>query len=244
MPSLRGPYRRWLVARVLLAETVVLALVFAISAATDEGNVTFFVRLGRVIPLVPLAAAVAVYAVMAGVRKRGEARALESLGVSPRTLSLVCVLAASVLPGLAALSLGSGNVDVRGYFPPPPAAPEIRVVESGFVSADLGVAVTTEGVLSAYVEPANTLHAPPRANLPTHARAAAGLTTLLVGVALSLTSARARRRLVDLVPPLACAAAVLVSFQLAAAGLGSAFLATVPAMALLALELRAYRRAT
>lgn len=223
-----------------------LAIAFAVSVASDEGGLTLFVRLGRIVPLVPLTSAVAAYAVMAGVRARGEATALGSLGVSPREISLVAAFAALVLPTLAAAALASGRVDVEGFFPPPPVAPELRVEDARFVSDDLAVSVAVDGTLAAYA-PRAAGAALGRAaepskirGLPGHARSAAGLTTFLVGAALALAFSRKKKAFGELVPAIACAAAVLVGFQLAAAGRFSAFGASAPALGLLAYEVRAY----
>jgi hypothetical protein len=228
---------------VVMAEIAVFALAFAVSVATDEGGLTLAVRLGRVAPLVPLVAAVAAYAVMSGVRSRGEERALGALGVPPRSLALACALGAWMAPALTAMAITFGHVDVEGFYPPPPSAPEIHDSDGRFVSDDLGAAIADDGAITAYVAKEPHERRTVRLGLPTHARLAAGLTTFLVGVALSLAFAREKKALLDLVPALVCAAAVIVSFQLAAAGRTSAFASLVPALALLAFELRAYLRA-
>ncbi len=238
--SLRGPYRSWLVARVVFANIALISLVFLVSAATDEGNLTLAVRVGRVLPLVPIASAIAVKAVLTGVKSRGEITALGALGASPREIALGCAFAALVAPVLAALAIVTARVDVDGFYPAPPAAPVVApAAGGGFVSGDLGITIDDAGEPHVLTSPAPT--SPPSA-LPLHARAGAALTTLVASLALALAFAREKSRLVLHVPAVAALVLALVAFQLAAAKLLPAFAAAVPMLGLLAIEVRAYLR--
>lgn len=239
--SLRGPYRSWLVARVVFANIALISLVFLVSAATDEGNLTLAVRVGRVLPLVPIASAIAVKVVLAGVKSRGEITALGALGASPREIALACAFAALVAPVLAALAIVTARVDVDGFYPAPPAAPVVAPAAAGggFVSGDLGITIDDAGEPHALTSPAPT--SPPSA-LPLHAPAAAALTTLVASLALALAFAREKSRLVLHVPAVVALVLALVAFQLAAAKLLPAFAAAVPMLGLLAIEVRAYLR--
>ena len=66
----RSAYVRALAARASLGVVVVLVLVFALSAATDEGGLSTIVRVGRVVPLVPACAALSSFVVLRGARAR------------------------------------------------------------------------------------------------------------------------------------------------------------------------------
>lgn len=235
----RGPYRVWLGTRVALANVAILLLALAISAATDEGGVPLASRIGRVLPLVPLASALAVKAVLASAKTRGEIGALAALGTSPHTVATTGVLAALVAPLVAALALLSGRAPVEGFFPAPPAAPRVLVAERGFVSHDLAIAIDERGELS----PLAGAAAPPGADpLPRNARGGAAAAVLVGSLALGLALARERSKSVHHAPAVLLLVAALLAFQLAAARLVSAFAPLAPMLALLLVELRAYRR--
>ena len=239
--ALRGPYCTWLVRRTLVAELVLFLVAFAVSAVTDEGGVPFAARLGRALPLVPVSAALATLVVLLGARRRGEEGALAALGLAPAALSLVCALAATTLPAVAAAAITAGRVDVGGFFPSPPTAPTFRDTGDTFVSEELGVGVKRDGELAPSGVPAK---GPAEHTLPPHAHGAAAATTLLAGFALALSTARGRSSagLGAVLPAGITLVATLVMFQLASAGKIGAPLATLPALALLLFEVLAYRR--
>src|SRR5258705_13615327 len=70
--------------RALVFSGLALALAFLLTAATDEGDVARPVRAGRTWPVIPMCAAVGVWAALAGPRARSERLALEALGRSPQ----------------------------------------------------------------------------------------------------------------------------------------------------------------
>jgi len=236
---LRGPYRSWLLARVALANIALIFLTFLVSAATDEGHLSLSVRVGRVLPLVPIASALAVKLTLAGAKNRGELLALEALGASPRAIALTCVAASLAAPIVASLAMLFAQVDVNGFFPAPPSAPVVLVQGATFASNDLGVVVDDRGALAPL---AAAIPVAAKVALPRHARGAAAAATLLASLALALAFGRERRGLSHAVTGAAVAGA-LVAFQLAAARLVPAFAPLVPLMALLSVEARAYHRA-
>ena len=235
-------YAGWLARRTFVAQVGLFALAFVLGAATDEGNLSFAVRMGRAVPLAPVTAAVATYAVIRGARNRGEERALASLGLSKVALGLVAALAAMLCPLVLAAGILLGRVDVSGFYPEPPSAPSFVDRGETFDSGDLGISVAKDGSITG--KRAEALPPPkPPASLPESARGAAALSTVVVALALSLAAGRAEKMPRSVVPSVAVAAATLVGFQLAAAGQMPAFAVIVPALGLLLVEALAYRRA-
>ncbi len=234
----QNPYLAGLVRQTLVAELVLAVVGFAVSAATDEGGVPLTERLGRVLPLAPVAAALAALLVTRRLRQKGEERALASLGQAPAQLAVVCALAAMALPALAATALAAGRAEVRGFYPTPPAAPVFREGAMGFVSDELGIEVRAGGELVPTAQ-----RAPEAARSPAYARLAASTATLLAGLALALAAARPRASptLAAVLPSLLAVVVTLLLFQLAAAGRISALFAGAPPLALLTFEVFAYR---
>ena len=112
-----------------------LALVFTLalivlSATTDEGNVAWGLRLARVVPLVPVPAAIAHALTVYRARSRGEARALEAVGIEPFSWQRWVALAAllPVLAGALALALG---LDSSGLFPAASSAKACMLLDAG-----------------------------------------------------------------------------------------------------------------
>ncbi len=236
------PYDKRLFGRGLLFTLVALALLGLLSAATDEGGVALLERIGRVLPLVPVAAAMATGLVVAQQRSRGEERALSAMGARPERTSAPAALGASLVALAAALAIGLGPaLPIGGFFPQPPNAPAYRDEGTRFVSTGEGIAVDLEGEIE-IIEKRSEVSLP----LPRGARGSAAITTALSGLALCLAIARTRRenlgRSIAVIS--AFAVATLLAFQLAAASRLTPVASTVPAALVLGATLRSYRRPT
>lgn len=235
--------------RALGAAMVGLAVVWLVTAASDEGQLTVGVRAGRTLPVAPLCSAVGAALALGSARVRGEASALETLGRTPERSALAAALGAALPSILVALVLAfRTDVDVSGFYPTPHRGDAWTTDQGAFVSKTLGVRVAPDGELE-------VLAATSEAEIaPAGGRAAAALATGLAGIALALVTGRVmlrqslldrggrrRRRIVACAEGLACAVATLVAFQAAAARLSPAWLAVVPSLLLLVVAAVRYR---
>lgn len=246
----RSAYVRALAARASLGVVVALVVVFALSAATDEGGLSTLVRVGRVVPLVPACAALSSFVVLRGARERGEIRALAALGLAPKALALVVAASACAVPLVVGAGLGGGLLDVAGFFPSPPEAPALHVVGEAFVATELGVSIAPDGTLAASPRDGAPDGTSPRGRAPAHGGASAGLATAIASLAFALAAAlsgsgasgegRASGRHAV---ALAGAAALVFSYQLVASGRAFVFLPAVAATLLLLFEGSRYVRA-
>lgn len=240
--------------RALGATILALVVVWLVTAASDEGQLTAGARAGRTLPLVPLCGAVGAVLALATPRVRSETRALEALGRSPAE-NAYAAAAGAALPSLvvAALIAVSAAVDVSAFYPRAPRAESFVYVTgvsgAAFVSPTLGVRIEADGEARPI-----EVGAAPGDGLPRGARAAASLATGIAGVALALVAARAalrvslstrrtRRRshVVASIAGLGCAMTTLVAFQAAAARVAPAAVAVVPPALLLGAALVGYR---
>ncbi|MBX3193320.1 MAG: hypothetical protein KF819_40430 [Labilithrix sp.] len=237
--------------RALGATLIGIAVVWLVTAASDEGHLTVAVRAGRALPLAPLCGAVGAALALGTARVREEARALEALGRAPGENARSAALGAalpSIAIGLALLVTSA--VDVSGFYPRAPRGDAFVYRDGAFESASLHVRVTAEGA----PEPLDGAARAIDDGLPQNARAAASIATALAGLALALIAARAalrvsllddralrRRRVIAGAEVLACALFTLVAFQAAAARVAPAALAIAPPAALLAIALLGYR---
>ena len=237
--------------RALVATVIAIVVVWLVTTASDEGQLTVGVRAGRTLPLAPLCSAIGAALALGTARVREETRALEALGRTPGQTARAAALGAALPSLLVGLAIGASSVvDVSGFYPRPPHGDSFVYAEGAFTSASLGVRITADG------EPHPTEALPPPADdaLPRHARAAASIATAVAGLALALVAARAvlrvsqlhrrgrrRRRIAALVQVFACALFTLVAFQAAAARLAPASLATLPPALLLGIALLGYR---
>ena len=237
-----------------------MALAWLVTAATDEGGVSWGERAGRALPLTPGCAAVGTWAALAPALARGEKRALEALGRSPARTGLAAAIGASAVALVAALAVaGLQGVDVAGFYPTAARARAWHWDGQGFVDEVRGIAVDAEGT------PHRASPAPGAPSgigavtlLPPHARAAAALALAAAGMAFPLLVARAmlrsrfpsRRALrppgasrlpADTLVASAVVAASLVLFQAAAARRSPALLAAAPPVLLVAFALHRYR---
>jgi hypothetical protein len=224
-----------------------LVVVWLVTAASDEGHLTAYARVGRTLPLAPLCSAVGVALALGTARVQQESRALEALGRSPLETGRAAALGAA-LPSvvIAAVILSIPSVDVGAFYPRPARGDTFVFTGSAFESPTLGVRVDADGD----VQPLEGGTASPDAELPCGARVAASVATALAGLSLALVTAqaalrtslldeRARRRMraVAFGEGCACAILMVVAFQAAAARMAPAALAVLPPAALLALAL-------
>ena len=237
--------------RALVATVIAIVVVWLVTAASDEGQLTVGVRTGRTLPLAPLCSAIGAALALGTSRVRVETRALEALGRTPGQTARAAALGAALPSLLVGLAIGvSSVVDVSGYYPRPPRGDRFVFAAGAFTSPSLGVRITADG------EPHPTEASPPAADdsLPHHARAAASTATAVAGLALALVAARAvvrvsqlhrrgrqRRRVVAAVQVFTCVLFTLVAFQAAAARLAPAALAMLPPTLLLVIALLGYR---
>jgi hypothetical protein len=237
--------------RALVATLIGIVVVWLVTAASDEGQLTAGVRAGRTLPLAPLCSAIGAALALGTARVRDETRALEALGRSPGQTARAAALGAALPSLLIGLAIGTSSiVDVSGFYPRAPRGDTFVYVDGAFTSPTLGVRVTADG------EPHPTEAAPPSADeaLPRHARAAASTATAVAGLAIALVAARAvlrvsllhrrgrrRRRVLAAVQVFVCALFTLVAFQAAAARVAPASLAMVPPAVLLGVALLGYR---
>lgn len=234
------------------ATVLALALVWLITAATDEGQLSFATRAGRTLPVTPLCCAVGVALVLGRPRVRSEVRALEALGRPPAESARNAAAGAALSALLLGLAIGVvPSAPVDGFYPRAPRDDGFTREGRAFVSEGLGVRVEDDGVVE--VPPAETR--PTESDdeddlLPRHARAVAAFTTAIAGVALALAAARAavrtspsdrrarqriRGRTAVLV--MACVMSTLIAFQASAARLLPAWPALVAPVLLLLYEI-------
>jgi lipopolysaccharide export LptBFGC system permease protein LptF len=234
------------------ATLVALAVVWLITAASDEGQLTVSARAGRTLPLAPLCSAFGAALALGTARVRAEVRALEALGRSPTESARAAVLGAAIPTIAIALAIGAASsVDVGGFYPRAPRGDTFVREGDGFVSATLGVRVEDDGEAKPLdgATPTN-----PDEGLPRGARAVAAATTAIAAIALALVAAHAllrpsmsdrrsrrktRMRAATLV--IGCALSTLVAFQAAAAHVSPAVLAVVPPLLLAAFEIASRR---
>jgi hypothetical protein len=242
--------RAWL--RALGAALLGLVVVWLVTAASDEGQLTVGARAGRTLPLAPLCSAVGAALALGTARVRQESLAFEALGRSPAETGRAAALGAALPSVVIAIAIAAvPNVDVGAFYPRAARGDSfVKVEGGGFVSPSLGVRIDANGETS----PLEGAPPPPDAELPAGARAAAAAATGLAGLALALVAARAtlRRSLLDrrarrrsrwlaLGEGLGCALLTLVAFQAAAVRVAPAALAVAPPLALLALALARLR---
>jgi hypothetical protein len=242
-------------ARALGATLIGIAVVWLVTAASDEGQLAVSVRAGRTLPLAPLCSAVGAALALGTARVRDETRALEALGRSPGQSALAAALGAALPSVIIGLALGLGSlIDVSGFYPRAPRGETFVYVDGAFTSPTLGVRIGPDGEPRAIEHDDKDVAPAPDDGLPRHARAAAAIATAVAGLALALIAARAilrvsllhrrgrrRRRIVAITQGASCAFLTLIAFQAAAARLAPASLAMVPPVVLLAIALLGYR---
>jgi hypothetical protein len=229
--------------RAFVAALVALAVVWLVTAASDEGQLTVGARAGRTLPLAPLCSAVGAALALGTARIRDETLALEALGRSPIENARAAALGAALPSIVIAIAIAAtSRVDVSAFYPRA-ARSETFVREDGaFTSPTLGVRVEDADGEPRTIDGGS----PPDEGLPRGARASAAAATAASGIALALVAARAilraslqderrqrRRRAIALAQLAACAIATVIAFQAAAAHVAPAALAIFPPAALL-----------
>ncbi len=204
-----------------------LALAVAITAATDEGGLSWSERVARAVPVVPVCGALATALALGGRDRRGEGRALEALGRSAFANGVAAATgAAAVGLVIALIVLLDANVSVAPFFPTVHGPAPYVFEDGGFSNAATGWRVMQDGTLvlpppDALASARDALRAHLEATgLPPHGRVAAALLTLLGSAGFALTVAlvpRARHGTTALVL-LGVAAASAFCLQAAAAG--------------------------
>ncbi len=237
--------------RALVATLIGIAVVWLVTAASDEGQLTVSVRAGRTLPLAPLCSAIGAALALGTARVRDETRALEALGRSPGQTARAAALGAALPSLLIGIAIGlSSIIDVSGFYPRAPRGDAFVYADGAFTSPTLGVRVTDDGE----PHPMAGRRTSADDELPRHARSAAAFATAMAGIALSLVAARAvlrvsllhrrgrrRRRAAAAIQVFACALLTLVAFQAAGARIAPASLAMLPPAVLLGTALLGYR---
>jgi hypothetical protein len=229
--------------RALGAALLALVVVWLVTAASDEGQLTAGARAGRTLPLAPLCSAVGAALALGTARVRQEARTFETLGRSPSETSRAAAWGAAFPSLLVAVAIGFvPSVDVSAFYPRAARSETFVYMSDGFVSTSLGVRIDADGEAHALQGPS----ASPDDDLPNGARRSAAMATALAGIALSLLTgeaavrrslrgprARRRSRILALAFGVGSALLTLVAFQAAAARTAPAVLAVVPPALLL-----------
>lgn len=192
-----SPFDLRLATRTLTLSAIAALIVALVERISDERGVAAAGTGGRsigVLPLMPVACAVAVVIALAPMTASGELRALAALGCSPWRARAGAALTAILLTVAAAGSFVVGASDVAALFPPPVVAGDFRVENETFVSDRRRVRVrfTEEGALLERTGPAPSLAPPPPRDRKQVAGAAAAIA--LAGIALSLWAASPARR--------------------------------------------------
>ena len=228
------------------AATFALGVVFfvvawVITAATDEGAVSWTVRILRTLPALPACGAAATLVVLRRAETRGELLALATLGARPaRSASFVVAAAAGLsFAGAAAVLAYAPAADA--FFPRPPSASAVRVDASGpsvsFADDERGLRITQDGTMSRVPEEARAFATASRRRSE---RIAAAMLLLALGLALALATARKLALPVVLWGALGVASCVFL-LQASAAGKLPPLVACIPAAALLAFAAVRYR---
>ena len=186
-----APYDLKLAARTLALSVVALSIVGLIEWITDERGIATPGTGGRsigLLPLVPVAGAIAVLVALAPAQASGELRALSALGAAPLRTRAAPIVTAALLACLAGGLVAAGAMDVAPLFPPPSIASDYKMArdergDAVFVSARRHTVVDANDVLARADDAPIDASTPP---LPRHAVAAAALAIAFAGAAMAL----------------------------------------------------------
>lgn len=250
-----GVVTRWdtrAFARAAYVAALALALSWLLTAATDEGGVAWGERVGRTLPLTPLCSAVGVWAAIAPIKARGEARALEALGRTKAQVGAAAAAGGACISIAAALSVGVlPAVSVTGFYPTARLSSPWQWDGTAFVDPVARLRVTEDG--TPVFLPTAQSHSE-QSPIPRE-RMAAALATAMTGIATALLLAQAllatdatrsvsrrpgsrRTAASALVATGISAAAALILFQAAAVRRVPALLGDVPPLMLLLMAIR------
>lgn len=227
----RSPaWTRWdsLVAQRAFGATALLVVIsIIVTAASDEGGVAWRERITRSVPAWPLACAGGVAIVIARARRRGETRALESLGATPRRIRRPATMG-GVFGVLAALGVAAAMaVPLGSLYPQPPADLGLEPEGDAFVSVAAGRRVEADGTV-VDLDPKARGGTAPSGVEPSPL--AIWTTLVMATVAMGIVAAHPWGR------PAAFRLAILgiavlaslLGFQLAAAGRATAWIGSIP----------------
>jgi hypothetical protein len=222
--------------RALVLSIVAFACALLVTAATDEGNVSWLERIARTLPVLPIAGGLGAWLTMAPLRTRGDVIALEALGRNPWEMARPAIAASVLLHALACALLAI--LPVHGFFPRPAPVSSIVFKDGDFVDGTKGVRIHADGTL----EPADIVSSS-HEQTPGGARFAVGAMLLFAGAALPMWALVVRR---EQAAKAALAGAVtggatVLCFHASAQGQLPAIAAAVPSGALLAFALMRYR---
>ncbi len=232
------PWDLRLAARTAALSAIALSIVGLVEGITDERGVAAAGTGGRaigVLPLAPVAGAIAVVIALAPTVASGELRALAALGCSPwraRVAPVVCALSLALVAGIG---IAAGAVDVAALFPPPIPASDYRIEGDAFVSDRRRVRIGLDDRLE------RTGTVPAVESTPTtrdrRKRIAAATAIALAGVALALWAAAPMKRRFGraVVTLTAWAVGEILAFQAAGAGAVPPLATALPSLILLAL---------
>lgn len=215
------PYDRSLLIRTLLVGLVALLVATGIVMTTDEAHSTVGMRVARLCTMTPALAAVAQAATLSLARQRGEARALESLGLGPWGVARGAMLAAWLLGAVSVGLLLLPVSDVSSLFPAPPVARGWVPDGDAMLSSEHGIRITRDGAIGfASTAPSTGLLVPSRIQamalvlplalvlpawlvIPGAVRSKVGVAAVALAATLLLLHAVAARRAPTIVLPLA-----------------------------------------
>jgi hypothetical protein len=234
----------------LAVATFALLLVAVVTAASDEGGLTWGERAGRTLPIAPVCAAIGAWVALLPGRARGDDRALAALGRSTWERHAAAIVGGGIVPLGAAVLVGAVHrVDIRGFYPRAEESLTWNHDASGFVSGD-GRWRVAPGGAPTRVEPPATAQANEAAPaelasaVPDGGRLSAALATAFAGLALPMLVARSssRRRAASAIASMGVAAiATVLAFQAAAASRVPAAVALLPPLFLLVWAASRYR---
>ncbi len=245
--------------RAALFTALGFALLFVVTATTDEGDVAAAVRLSRTLPALPIAAALGAFVTTRRARDSGEERAFAGLGRSPLAFVSGSVIGASVVPALFALVvLFAPTIALTAFFPTLQTTTHFYADASGFHSDGLQARVTVGSDGRFVPSFAPDAESSENAKAEGNSRTAAARTpsrlrlrvlaaSFLVVAALALTLAtglvrsRASRVLLVFLGVVMASAASVVAFHLVAAGRIDGPFVLLPMVLLLLAALLGYR---
>lgn len=232
---------------VALSAVAILALGVVESITNERGVGTATSGSIGLLPLVPIAAAIAATIAIAPAETSGELRALLALGCSPWRVRGGALAVSLLFACGAGAIVGAGRGDVSALFPTPMAASDYRVESSdegaAFVSPRRGTILRSVSPEEDVFERAAPPAKPPEP--PRRTRAAGALAIALAGIALTLFGlAPVKRRAPSTLLAIALwATAEVATFQLAGAGALTPFVTLLPSLALVGVALFVARRA-
>ncbi|MGA2448192.1 MAG: hypothetical protein ABTD50_05930 [Polyangiaceae bacterium] len=250
---------RWdlrIASRAAAVGALALLVAWLVTAATDEGGISWTERSGRIFPVAPACSAVGAWAALVRAVRRGETLALTALGRRDSRIVAPVVLGAAAVSLATALAIASLPwIGLSGFYPSAVHANAWVWREGSFVDLARGIAVGPSLVPMALAMPARALAQ--QAGTPDAGRAAAAIATAAAGLALPLmaahavlSGARSNQRLGGRAAgrrtvAIACVVdvgATAALFQAAASGRTPALLAVVPPLVLLAYAIAALGR--